>query len=81
MDWKTSFMAFLCVVAGACVIPFVSIDDGKIEPDKVEPVKVVAAPENTTTNLFTNALERVNQPNTGWFIDSSNYIWDGWKIK
>ena len=79
MDWKTSFMAFLCVVAGACVIPFVSIDDGKIEPDKVETVVVVQ--ENVATNLFTNVLERVNQPNTGWFIDSSNYIWDGWKIK
>ena len=78
MDWKTSFMAFLCVVAGACVIPFVSIDDGKIEPDKVETVVVQ---ENVATNLFTNVLERVNQPNTGWFIDSSNYIWDGWKIK
>lgn len=78
MDWKTSFMAFLCVVAGACVIPFVSIDDGKLEQDKVETVVVQ---ENVATNLFTNVLERVNQPNTGWFIDSSNYIWDGWKIK
>lgn len=78
MDWKTSFMAFLCVVAGACVIPFVSIDDGKLEQDKVETVVVQ---ENVATNLFTNVLERVNQPNTGWVIDSSNYIWDGWKIK
>ena len=57
MNWKTSFMAFLCIVAGACVIPFVSIDDGKVEPEnKVDTVQTVVFTENTKTNSVTNAI-------------------------
>ena len=81
MNWKVSFFAFVCLIAGTCLIPFAT-DNGKTKTE--EPVPVVVVQEDyrvSETNNFTNVLNRANGPNTGWFSDSSTYIWDGWKIK
>jgi hypothetical protein len=77
MNWKASFMRFLCIVAGAYLIPFVTMEEqNKVhEPPKQEIVVV-----STNSIPETNAVDRAN-PQFDWFKNSSNYIWDGWKIK
>lgn len=81
MDWKTSFLAFMCLIAGACFIPFATQDGETSKPEEPVPVVIQTDYNVSQTNCFTNVLDRANKPNTGWFIDNSNYIWDGWKIK
>lgn len=77
MNWKTSFIGFFCVLAGACLIPFVTME----EPNKVpEPPKQEIIVVSTNSIPETNAVDRASY-NFDWFKNNSNYIWDGWKIK
>jgi hypothetical protein len=79
MNWKLSMAGFFCILAGACVIPFVTLEEQNTitEPPKQE---IIVVSTNSITS--TNAVDRAKpQYNLDWFKDSSNYIWDGWKIK
>ena len=81
MEWKTSLAAFLAILAGTCVIPFVTMnwDNTKVpEPPKAE-IQVVSTNSLQSTNLVDRAAKP--QQNVDWFKDSSKYIWDDWKIK
>lgn len=80
MNWKISFAGFLCIVAGACIIPFATIDEKTDTiPDKPKQETVVVVSTNSVP--FTNSTDRAGTSNLDWFKNSSNYIWDGWKIK
>ena len=79
MNWKASFMGFLCIVAGACLIPFVTMEQQNNDP---EPPKQEIIVVSTNALQSTNAVDRAKpQYNVDWFKNNSNYIWDGWKIK
>lgn len=84
MNWKSSILAFIAAIGAICVIPFVTIDEsGTIQkPETVEVVQTTPPPVVLAdgTNI-TNIVDRALNPSTSWFSDSSNYIWDGWKIK
>ena len=84
MDWKISIVSFFAVVSAICVIPFINIE----EPDKAyvqQQTNMVQYVEMPTTNSIpncqTNNQERGSGENLDWFKNSSQYIWDGWKIK
>ena len=77
MNWKASFMGFLCIVAGACIIPFVTLEEQNKVP---EPPKQEIVVVSTNSIPETNSVDRAN-PQFDWFKNSSNYIWDDWKIK
>ena len=82
MNWKTSMLAFFAVIAGSCIIPFVQFDSEKqVEPEKPQQIYMVET--NSIPESATNNMERgkAQTPNTSLFKDSSNYVWDGWKIK
>ena len=85
MNWKTSITAFFVAIGAACVIPFVAVDETEFKKDPQPTTQAVKEEQKPVilqdgTNI-TNIVERALNPNTGWFSDSSKYIWDDWKIK
>lgn len=84
MNWKSNILAFFAVVGAICVIPFVTIDEsGEVKKPETTQVSESERPPivlQDGTNI-TNIVERAVNQGVDWFKDSSNYIWDGWKIK
>ena len=81
MNWKCGILSFFIVLAGAVTVPFMGCDLNC--PNNVDQtIEIVETynPTNSIPQLSTNQVDRGN-PNLNWFKDSSNYIWDGWKIK
>lgn len=77
-DIRTTILS-LAVVIAAVIIPTQFQDkQKKVEPEPTPIVQVC----DTTNSVFsaTNQVERAGQ-NLDWFKNSSNYIWDDWKIK
>ena len=82
MNWKCGIFSLLLVIAGAITVPFMGGDvssQNKIEQTNAVEVVETFNPTNSVPSS-TNQVDRAS-PNTSWFKDSSNYIWDGWKIK
>lgn len=78
MDWKSALAGFMCILAAACVVPFMQPGEQNIPPEQPAIVVQVA----TTNDISTNMVDRANQnQKVDWFKQSSSYIWDGWKIK
>ena len=76
-DVRTTILS-LAVVIAAIVIPTQFQDkQKKIEP---EPAPIVQVCNTNSVFSATNQVERAGQ-NLDWFKNTSNYIWDGWKIK
>ena len=81
MNWKSYLTLLFGLVVGTCVIPFVELDENK--ETTPEPVII------QQTNSIPSYLERTNQTDRGttnnknldWFKNTSDYVWDGWKIK
>ena len=83
MKFKSTIATFIALVAGTCLLTFLNPSSEKIET-KQEVTPIVQTETNSTVNA-TNETDRAlnNKPaqNMDWFIQGSNYIWDGWKIK
>lgn len=83
MDWKITIVSFFVAVAAISSIPFIHIEDsGDILIDQpTNTVQIVEVKTNVVESV-TNAVDRAKQQyNVDWFKDSSNYIWDGWKLR
>ena len=68
-------LSFTAILAAALFGGFTCVPPQEKNNDP-KPVPVV---QEATTNQAERANEKPT--NLKWFIDSSNYIWDGWKIK
>jgi thymidylate synthase len=83
MDWKITIVSFLVAVAAISSIPFIHIEDnGDILIDKTTNTVQIVEVKTNVVESVTNAVDRAKQQyNVDWFKDSSNYIWDGWKLR
>lgn len=78
MKRKNSILAFAVAILGVCIIPFINPTPQENKVGQQE--QVVETPATNSIQSATNTFDRSNS-NLDWFKDSSNYIWDGWKIK
>lgn len=69
-------LSFAAIIGTALFGGLTCVPQEKNNDPESEPVPVV---QEATTNQAERANEKPT--NLKWFIDSSNYIWDGWKIK
>ena len=77
-------IAVFAIVAGIVAAIMVPGSSTSTDTVKNEPEPIVETHHSTTNNISqTNQTDRgkATYYGTEWFKDSSNYIWDGWKIK
>ena len=89
MKLKSAIATFLVILTGTCIVPFLTPymeGDNKSTNVSVQKPQIETNQTTNTTQIATNKVDRAldnNKPaqNMDWFIQGSNYIWDGWKIK
>lgn len=69
---NNGFWSMMSIAMAAAIISACSFIDGCEKKQEIEPVPIVL--------IQTNQVDRAGQ-NVDWFKNTSNYIWDGWKIK
>ena len=73
ITYLNTFLAGVAIGISICLFPMVV---NHSHPDKGNNPTNVVETLQAETNRATTTTYKVD-----WFKDSSNYIWDGWKIK